>query len=178
MSDNGIQATMDLGERRQAEHKIAESRRKARNERKKRSDVRPFGDRFWERVSKVESGCWNWTAGVVGEGYGSVTYDGVKFLTHRVAYELLVGLVPAGRDLHHLCENRRCVNPAHLELLTRKEHARRHAGETCRFGHPYGLRPNGTRECVVCRKLRQKENNAKRNQQARERRRRAKEAAA
>ena len=79
-------------------------------------------ERFWPKVNKNgEGGCWLWTAGQNGTGYGR--FD--KSVAHRFSYTLLVGPVPEGLDLDHLCRVRHCVNPAHLEPVTRSENLRR-----------------------------------------------------
>ena len=110
--------------------------------------------RFWPKVNKDgpiwnETPCWVWTAAKTW-GYGSFRIGGKGSLmakAHRVAYELLVGPVPDGLDLDHLCRNRACVNPAHLEPVTRQTNLLRghgltaaHASAThCPQGHPYDL---------------------------------------
>lgn len=85
-------------------------------------------ERFWQKVEKTSS-CWLWRGHVKATGYGQVAFERgpvkKKFLAHRVSYELLVGPVPQGLTLDHLCKVRRCVNPAHLEPVTQKENARR-----------------------------------------------------
>lgn len=85
-------------------------------------------ERFWPKVERVEDGCWLWTASLTGDGYGRISLGG-KFgpmgLAHRVAYELLVGPIPEGLELDHLCRVRRCVNPEHLEPVTHAENVRR-----------------------------------------------------
>jgi len=72
--------------------------------------------RFWPKADHRPNGCWVWTGAVNKGGYGvfAITPK-VTRLAHRIAYELAVGAVPAGLQLDHLCRNRRCVNPAHLE---------------------------------------------------------------
>lgn len=77
-------------------------------------------ERFWEKVEKTEK-CWLWTAYVMPTGYGRFG----RQLAHRFAYEHLVGPIPEGLDLDHLCRVRHCVNPAHLEPVTRAENLRR-----------------------------------------------------
>jgi hypothetical protein len=69
--------------------------------------------RFWAKVEKTDS-CWLWTA-ALSKGYGIFRVQPRTVRAHRLAYELLVGPIPDGHDLDHLCRNRACVNPAHLE---------------------------------------------------------------
>lgn len=91
-------------------------------------DPRPTTEQqFWEKVNKTDS-CWLWTGGV-GRGYG-IFYRGADrggsfTVAHRYAYEALVGPIPAGLTLDHLCRVRGCVNPAHLEPVTQAENVRR-----------------------------------------------------
>lgn len=80
-------------------------------------------ERFWERVEKTES-CWLWH-GRLHKGYGHIVVVGVAQPAHRFAYELLVGPIPAGLQLDHLCRVRHCVNPTHLEPVTCKENLNR-----------------------------------------------------
>lgn len=126
-------------------------------------------ERFWAKVDKTE-GCWNWT-GVLLRGYGQFAYRRRMVLAHRFAYELLVGPIPDGLVIDHLCRNPRCVNPAHLEPVTPRENVLRgvgpsavHAVKThCIHGHPfdeantYIRTRNGTkiRDCRACNRERQ-----------------------
>jgi hypothetical protein len=81
---------------------------------------------FWSRVDKDgPNGCWLWTGVHIGAGYGQASLNGVRQVAHRVAYELTVGPVPEGLQLDHLCRNRGCVNPDHLEPVTASENKRR-----------------------------------------------------
>lgn len=138
-----------------------------------RTEMRPrrhFMERFWEKVNHTET-CWLWTASV-SHGYGYIgtgsRSDGTRTnkRAHVVAYELLVGPVPKGHDLHHLCGNRNCVRPDHLEVLPRKQHVMRHDGPTgknarktkCPKGHPLSgdnliTEKNGARRCRTCRQI-------------------------
>lgn len=88
---------------------------------------RVFGDdarRFWAKVDASGS-CWMWTASTNGGGYGGFTIRGTRTGAHRYAYERMVGPIPEGMDLDHLCRNRRCVRPSHLEPVTRSENVAR-----------------------------------------------------
>lgn len=82
--------------------------------------------RFWAKVEVDESGCWLWTAST-NHGYGHfwVSPDVGKVYAHRYAYELLVGPIPDGLEIDHLCKVRNCVNPEHLEPVTKEENWRR-----------------------------------------------------
>lgn len=78
--------------------------------------VHPADVRFWSRVNKQAAlGCWEWTAAKLASGYGSFRANNRAYVAHRYAYERLIGLVPDGLQLDHLCRNRACVNPHHLE---------------------------------------------------------------
>lgn len=78
--------------------------------------------------------CWDWTGAVTSRGYGSVGHDGRIQSTHRVAYELLIGPIPPGLQIDHLCRNKLCCNPWHLEPVTAQENRRRQ--HIARYGHP------------------------------------------
>lgn len=87
---------------------------------------RPPLDRLMALLERpTGSDCWLWTGYVAAGGYGEFHLAGRTRKAHRVAYELLVGPVPEGLDLDHLCRVRRCVNPEHLEPVTRQENLRR-----------------------------------------------------
>jgi hypothetical protein len=104
-------------------------------------------DRFWSKVSEDPSGCWLWTAGTTG-GYGMFGMGGRAgrmYRAHRVSYEALVGPIPDGLQIDHLCRVRNCVNPSHLEPVTPEENNSRgesssaiRARQThCIAGHPF-----------------------------------------
>lgn len=86
----------------------------------------------------LENGCWEWTATVNVNGYGSTQLGGRKgkrVYAHRLSYEAYKGSIPEGLDLDHLCRNRKCVNPDHLEAVSRKINA--HRGDGPRAARKY-----------------------------------------
>jgi hypothetical protein len=117
--------------------------------------------RFWNFVEKTDS-CWLWVGGIQPkELYGNFWLDGTTVRAHRYAYELLVGPIPEGLTLDHLCRVRHCVNPAHLEPVTQAENNRRASARThCKWGHEFTpentyIHPKrGTRICKACAKRR------------------------
>jgi hypothetical protein len=78
---------------------------------------KPLRMRLMEHVRKAEE-CWHWTGSKNNDGYGQVHIGRKTLLAHRLSYESFVGPVPAGLQLDHLCRNRACINPAHLEAVT------------------------------------------------------------
>lgn len=115
-------------------------------------------DRFWGKVvwNGDENECWTWQAALSHDGYGCFVTGGRHFPAHRFAYELLVGPIPAVRH---------CVNPAHLEPVTRRENllrgntiqARNAAKTHCPQGHPYSgdnlyVDARGCRSCWTCKR--------------------------
>ena len=70
------------------------------------------------KIRIPDSGCWEWTGALNSRGYGAVGVFGVSKSTHRVAYELLVGPIPDDLQIDHLCRNKPCCNPEHLEPVT------------------------------------------------------------
>lgn len=95
---------------------------------------------FWEHVDKSGE-CWIWTGSKHSAGYGSTSVNAKRVYAHRYAYEVLVGPIPEGLVIDHLCRNRLCVRPDHLEPVTLAENTRRGATPfgplhaTCKRGH-------------------------------------------
>lgn len=116
-------------------------------------------------LSKLEfgkNGCWNWT-GFKQSGYGVTSKNGKVKKAHRIVYEMLVGPVKKGLCLDHLCRNRSCCNPNHLEQVTLKENILRGEGITaknarrthCKNNHPFDKentfwKKGGGRRCKKC----------------------------
>lgn len=141
-----------------------------------------MADTTWRRrlLSHLTVGdeCWLWTAGLSSDGYAQIRKDGAKRVAHRLLYEWLVGPIPEGLELDHLCRVTRCLRPDHLEPVTHAENVRRgRAGSNtrgkthCPADHPYDeantyIDPDGRRRCRSCRLA----SRLQREQQARERR--------
>lgn len=101
-------------------------------------------DRFWAKVD-VRGPCWEWTAST-RYGYGQFMVGNRSMLAHRFAWQMLVGPIPDGLELDHLCRNPACVSPDHLEPVTHRENMRRApwAGMATRFGAAVPNRQAGT----------------------------------
>lgn len=114
--------------------------------------------RFWKKIEKSDN-CWNWTASLDKDGYGKFTNNKKSVKAHRFSYELLKEYIPKGFQLDHLCHNRKCVNPDHLEIVTLRENIKRgltgkinhwRKNKThCPQGHEYTQGKN-QRICLIC----------------------------
>jgi hypothetical protein len=118
--------------------------------------VQRFGEKVW--VADNDE-CWPWMAYVTPYGYGEMgTNRGGSVKAHRFMYELFFGEIPEGMEIDHLCHNRICVNPFHLEVVTRYENnmrgeswmAKNKRKEIAKCGHPLALTYGGTRRCIPC----------------------------
>lgn len=136
----------------------------------------PVAERFWAKVDRGGPGdCWLWVAGRNTDGYGRFKVGGRHVKAHRWAYESLVGPIPEGLEIDHLCRNPPCVNPAHMEPVVHRENLLR--GDTlpavqvarthCPQGHPYAgdnlrVSSDGRRVCRACHRRRMAERRARR----------------
>jgi len=121
-------------------------------------------------------GCWIWLGAMASNGYGSVRKDGRTDAAHRAVYQAMGGVIPDGLDLDHLCRVRICVNPTHLEPVTRLTNLQRaavydtlervvyapkRAQTHCKRGHPLSgdnLRLKGKRRmCIACHRIKTNE---------------------
>lgn len=84
-------------------------------------------DAFWANVDRQgQQQCWPWLLTLKPSGYARIVIRGKRYRVHRLAYELSVGPIPEGHELHHVCEVKHCCNPAHLEVMTKEAHSRMH----------------------------------------------------
>jgi hypothetical protein len=123
-------------------------------------------ERIEEKYTPANSGCWNWTGAISAGKYGSIFHQGRMQKAHRVMWTITRGPVPDGLDLDHLCRNTRCINPDHLEPVTRSENLLRsplmdrNSHRThCVRGHEFTeentrRKPgNGHRVCKECMRM-------------------------
>lgn len=117
-----------------------------------------------------ETGCWNWEGPSTEAGYGRVIVNGVYEPTHRVSYALYIYAVPDSLHLDHICENKKCINPDHVEPVTSARNRNLSAKfnlrptgvyrrkDYCKHGHPWSAAntyvspKSGARSCITCRK--------------------------
>ena len=104
--------------------------------------------RFAQKVEITDS-CWNWTASLNHCGYGTLKVSGKNKFAHRLSYVFFKGDIPPGLTIDHLCRNRACVNPNHLEPVTHWENMRR--GLIRPIICPHGVR--GIHSCPKCKPI-------------------------
>jgi hypothetical protein len=125
-------------------------------------------DRFMSKIQVAEDGCWVWSGYLLPGGYGTLSVYGRTVLAHRFAYTELVGDIPPGLVIDHLCRNRACVNPDHLEPVSMRENLMRGEGlaaanvtkKACPSGHAYDVANTytdrtGRRHCRTCHRGRE-----------------------
>lgn len=114
------------------------------------------------------TGCWEWTAYIDPLGYSRAQWEGKTGRAHRAVYRILVGEIPAGLVIDHLCRVRHCVNPAHLEVVTHRDNllrgntlaAANAAKPRCPRGHEYIANPYvpNARWCRQCNNMNRQAN--------------------
>ena len=121
---------------------------------------------FFQKVD-ASGPCWLWTGYTMPSGYGRMTRKQIGYLAHRYAWELLVGPIPNGMELDHLCKVRNCVNPDHPEPVSHAENNRRSGNLAglrsrqthCKNGHEFAeeniyRNARGNRVCRACTRKR------------------------
>lgn len=126
--------------------------------------------RFYKNITFKQ--CWEWRGSKGSSGYGRFQVNNRQWLAHRFSYTLFVGDIPEGLVIDHLCRNKICVNPEHLEIVEHRENTRRgDAGKAtgrkqsakthCPKGHPYSgrnlLQSSKCRQCRTCQNERSRE---------------------
>lgn len=125
--------------------------------------MKSLRDRLYEKVDfdQIGAGCWIWTGGTNGKGYGYIRESGSGSRmspAYRVMYEMHIGPIPDDLCLDHLCCTPRCVNPSHLEPVTKGENSRRGKAliRYCAKGHEFTPENTGRdgskRYCRECHK--------------------------
>lgn len=123
-----------------------------------------LASRLIEAPGPMATPCWQWTAWKNTGGYGIAYVGGRAFRCHRLAYEAAVEPIPADMTIDHLCRNRACANPAHMEVVTAAENVRRAAAHRkpplpkthCPQGHELSgwnlyVTPQRFRACKTCK---------------------------
>ena len=123
--------------------------------------------RFLDKIElsdNYDDDCWYWTSTIHKDGYGEFKLNYKQLLAHRVSYELFRNKIPNDKVIDHLCRNRICVNPNHLEVVTFYENLKRGIHMTknhCKNGHDFNEKntrvdSNKHRHCRVCEKISQR----------------------
>jgi hypothetical protein len=113
-------------------------------------------ERILSRIEKTDT-CWLWRGAIKENGYGKTSWEGKPAYSHRVVYTQLVGPIPEGLEIDHLCKVRNCVRPEHLRVTDRSgNNSNRTLKTHCKNGHELvgdnvAIRgDNGGRRCRAC----------------------------
>jgi HNH endonuclease len=122
-----------------------------------------FWQRVWNRLEKLlpdrpENACWEWQGYKTDKGYGQLSILNKSYMAHRLIYELFIGSIPDELVIDHLCRNRSCCNPTHLEAVTDRENLLRGNGwgginsrkTHCPKNHPLTNLGKRGRGCLIC----------------------------
>lgn len=124
----------------------------------------PLRERLMLKIEIAPDNCWVWKGVIAYDGYGVAKVDNKRYRAHRLVYETFKAPIPDGLVIDHLCRNRACCNPDHLEPVTTRVNILRGVGPSalaavktaCAKGHPFAgsnliIRSNGQRACRICR---------------------------
>lgn len=155
------------------------SARKRKNSSERTVEKMPAYRNIEERISEkfqinYETGCWEWTGALDIGGYGQISVDNRCKLAHRISWNVFKGAIPNGLQIDHLCRNRKCVNPDHLRVTTRKDNilcsngitARQVRQTHCKRGHEFTkentyIDTKEGRNCIECKRMLQRRWGAK-----------------
>lgn len=127
------------------------------------SDIDPAG--FYSKCNAGDiNDCWEWTYNIGNKGYGMVVFRQVKYLAHRVSYQIYHGTLDPSKVIDHMCNNRKCINPLHLREVDQKTNCLQNnpgfayvnsMKTECHRGHPFSeentrIAPTGQRVCRKC----------------------------
>lgn len=128
----------------------------------RRRDTEPLPmEKFINAIRVLPNSCWQWQNSLATFGYGKFWIGNTQFMAHRFAWWVFRGAIPKGLQIDHLCRNRGCVNPDHMEPVTIKENVLRGVGTSainkrkthCKNGHAYDrISPSNRRYCSICKR--------------------------
>jgi len=116
-----------------------------------------------------QNDCWNWKLWISPLGYGQISFKDKTELVHRVSFQVFIGKIKKNLEINHICRNRKCINPEHLETVSHRENllkgdtiaAKNDQKTHCLNGHKFTpentcINPSGERSCRICKNRRQR----------------------